>query len=227
MRDNGWEGVPLNNYRFGADIHGSLFETADWITTRYIYSDTDSSLAENEFYMIYSIMSLKGFAEESYTLELKKFGYYDRSEVIGHASEVTTVYPGPWTFSVDLGGDTQHSCMWRANQSVTAGKYKCNIEGVYLTPFSCTAVLSGQDEWNDLKKDFGEFPDVSSSFSLTTADGETIENEGKTVSGGDTKDQSECFVFHVRMKFKVPINIEEVSEIHLLDKNIPVCQVIS
>lgn len=225
LRDNGWEGGALNHYRFGSDIHGSLFESADSIITNYIYSDTDSSLAENEFYLIYSIMSLKGFAEESYTLELDKFGYYNCLGVIDHTAEINTVYSGPWTFSVNFGGDTQHSSMWLTNQSISVGKNKCTIEKIYLTPFSCTAVLSGQNELNDLNKDFGEFPNVSSNFFLTTADGQAIENEGVTVNGGNTEDKSECFVFHVRMKFKVPINIERVSEVHLLDRNIPVCKV--
>lgn len=102
LHDCGWEEASLNNYRFGSVSHGSLFDEMDRASVRYVYCDTDPSLADNQFYLVIEVTSSNGFDNDSYTLELQWFGIYDKNSTKENDVGITTVYEGPWIISIDL-----------------------------------------------------------------------------------------------------------------------------
>lgn len=214
LRDNGWDEVPLNNYQFGSDTEGTLFEAMESDGIQYIYSDEAPSLAANQLYLILQISSLEGFTDGPYTVELRSFGYYDRS----NGARITTVYPGPWTFGLDLGGDTAHSRTLFLGQSVSAGGYEYCIENVYLTPFRFIAVISCEGESDISAERFQTFWEAVSDLSLVTAAGEAVEGAVTAGSGGENFPESTC---QAALQFQVPVNVEHIAAVHIFGQDYP------
>ena len=214
LRYTGWDDVPLNNYRFGSE-DGTLFNKMESATVRYIYSDEDNSLAKNQFYLVLTVTSLDGFKDSPYTVELQSFGYYDRLAASGGGS-VTTVYEGPWTIKLNLSGDTDHSRTIFLNRSVDIGEYEYDIEGVYLTPFGCTAVISYDGDPDLSEKRYQEVSDGASDIALYTTDGTPVGHGEVNVVNGDTgwPDSS----YHVTIKFDVSVNVKNINKIHFLGR---------
>lgn len=212
LRYTGWDEVPLNNYRFGSE-DGTLFNDMESATVRYIYSDEDDSLAKNQFYLVLTVTSLNGFKNSPYTVELQSFGYYDRLAASGDGVGITKVYEGLWTINLDLSEDTDHSRTVFLNQNVDIGEYGYDIEGVYLTPFSCTAVISYDGDPDSSKDRLKEVSDAASDFALYTAAGTPVEHgDVSTMTGGTDFPDS---TYHVAIYFDVPVSVEDVSKIYI------------
>ena len=216
LRYTGWDEVPLNNYRFGSE-NGTLFSNMESATIRYIYSDEDNSLAQNQFYLVLTVTSLDGFKDNPYTVELQSFGYYDRLAATGGGVGITTVYEGPWTIKLDLSGDTDHSRTVLLNRSVDIGEYNYDIEGVYLTPFSCTAVISYDGDPDLSRERYKEISGEAADFALYTTGGTPVEHgEVRVKNGGaDWPDST----YHVTIYFDMPVNVEDVLRIHIFGQN--------
>lgn len=182
----GFDEDPLENYRFDSVCSGTLFDHMEFATIHYIYSDEDPSLADNQLYLILTVTSLDGFKDSPYTMELQSFGYYDSFAATGDSVSITTVYKGPWAFKLDLSGDT----------------YEYNIESVYITPFTCTTVISYDGDPNVLSERFTDISDAVSDLAFYTGDGISIEQRKVTVnSGGTDHPDSTC---HVTTSFEIP-----------------------
>lgn len=220
LRDNGWEDVPLNNYRFGSDNGGTLFEEMTRGSIQYVYCDQDSSLAANQFYLILAVSAPDNFSGGPYTLELRSLGYYGSAAAEGVRSGIiTTVYPGPWTISLDLSGDTDHSRTLFLGQSITIGTYEYCIEDISLTPFSFSAVVTYEGEPDTSSQRFQEFWQAASDLSFVTAEGITV--EGTSLSAGGGSDHSPAASYQVGCKFQVPVDVTGITGIHIFGQDYP------
>lgn len=224
LRYTGWDEVPLNNYRFGSE-DGTIFNNMESATVRYIYSDEDTSLAPNQFYLVLTITSLDGFKDSPYTVALQSFGYYDRLAATGNGVGVTTLYKGPWKINLDLSQDTDHSRTILLNRKVDIGEYNYDLEGIYLTPFSCTAVISYEGDPDLSEERFKEVSVKASDFALYTTDRTPVKHGEVSLQNGGT-DQPDS-TYHITVHLEVPANVKDVLRIHIFGKNFDISPVIN
>ena len=212
----GFDEVPLNNYRFGSE-DGTLFNNMDSATVQYIYSDEDNSLADNQFYLVLTVTSLDGFKDNPYTIELQSFGYYDLHTASGDKVFITKVYDGPWEINLDLSGDTDHSRTVFLNNVIEISEYKYDIEGVYLTPFSCTAIISYDGDPDLSKERYKAVYEKAADFALYTTEGAPVEHGDVGVMNGgvDSPDST----YHVTVYFDVPVDVENITKIHIFGQD--------
>lgn len=198
----GWDDAPLNNYRFESAGYGTFFDHLDTGAYSYIYSDTDPSLADNQLYLIWQLNSLHGFAEESYTVTFSKFGlrYLD--------SGFSVKYPGPWTFSIRLNNNSEHSRTINLDHTLMLEGKRYTLKYLHLTPLTCSAVLIGE-EVLDTFSTLTDHP-----FTFSTNAGEKFSPADKSYGGG--KDDGQPAVYRLRTRFEVPIDIWEIESAHIL-----------
>lgn len=99
--NNGVNGFPLKNYRFGSDTHGTLFDDREIVTVEYIYHD--SSLENNQLYLIYSITSLnQNKLLGQFDIKLSDFGYYKIPSVNETTIDITPIYKKTWNIKIEM-----------------------------------------------------------------------------------------------------------------------------
>lgn len=214
LRNNGFDEVPLNNFRFGIETDGSLFDKLDSAKDYYIYSDADASLAPNQFYLIWTITSLEGFDKGPYTMKLADFGYYN-ALAPDYRGKITVQYDGPWTFELTLGGDNKESRVAFVNREVEIAGQRYLIERLYLTPLTCTAVITGEQVIDpSLHSEV-----MASKFELHSINGNQIVSEDQAFGGGKDSGQQKA-IYHMQAWFNAPINVWEISSINILGEQI-------
>jgi hypothetical protein len=223
--DNGIE--PLKNYRFDGETDGSLFQNMDYATIGYIYGDQDSSLADNQFYLMLTVKSLNGFEDGPYELVLGSFGYFDPETASGGGLGITAVYEGPWTFELNLSGDTEHSRTLFINERVDIGDYTYNLEEIYLTPFSCTAVISYEDATEDAQKRFSQIVDAAKDLSLLASDGTPVVTGELGAGSGTDENHWPDPTYQITLQFDVPVNVDDIARIHIFGGDYDVRAVLS
>ncbi len=212
LYNNGIE--PLKNYRFNSE-DGNLFQNMESRTVGYIYSDMDTALADNQFYLLLTVRSLNGFENGPYNLVLDAFGYFDPDTAVGGGISITTVYEGPWTIKLDLSGDTEHSRIMYIGQSVDIGDYTYDIKDIYLTPFSCMVVISYEDATEDSQKRFTQIVDAAEDIAVLSSGGTPIATGEIGVSSGVDDNDWPDSSYHITFYFDVPINVEDIVSVHV------------
>ncbi|WP_409968405.1 M56 family metallopeptidase [Bengtsoniella intestinalis] len=114
----GWEEGTLNNYRFDDETEGTLFDKPNETlaesklggqigTIGYVYSDEDSTLQDNQFYLNLTVNNMELKANQPYTLQLSKFGTYVRNQdnPSGDGVSMTPLYDEVWTVEIVLSAD--------------------------------------------------------------------------------------------------------------------------
>jgi hypothetical protein len=213
----GWDEVPLNNYRFGSELAPLNLEP---VRVQYIYSDEDASLADNQFYLVLAVACPDGLTEGHYFIELGSFGYYDRFASLAAGESgcgVTAVYEGPWAIDLALSGDTGHSRSVLLNRSADIGGYTYTIEGIYLTPFSCTTVISYKGAPDLSSERNRELAGASSDFALYLTDGTSVAYEERSVAndGNEYPDST----YRVTVRFDVPVNVSDIDGFHIFGQD--------
>ena len=214
LRDNGFDEVPLNNFRFGIDSDGSLFDKMDSTKDYYIYSDADESLEPNQFYLIWTITSLNGFDKGPYSIKLGNLGYYN-ALAPDYCGKITVQYAGPWTFNLTLGGDNEQNRVIFVNREVEIAGQRYLIERLYLTPLTCTAVISGEQVIDPSLHSAV----LTSKLELQSPNGNQIVSENQTFGGGKDSEHQKA-IYHMQAWFNAPINVWEISSINILGEEI-------
>jgi hypothetical protein len=224
LYDTGIE--PLMNYRFHDFYNLFLLEDGVKKDTRgstgsigHIYSDEDESLAPNQFIIRYTFISDEPLKDKTYVMTYKDFGYFNFDE----PDQFVELYTGEWSFNIvfDPAGDTSKTVM--TGQGLSAGGYDFTVNSVEITPLTCTAKISSDEEyydrldsrWQDV---WNALYDKVQGFTVSFKDGTRLDSSQLDFSGSGGGQPG---LFEVHVQFKVPIPVEQVASVTMGGIEIP------
>ncbi|MEL7658195.1 MAG: hypothetical protein AAGU75_20060 [Bacillota bacterium] len=180
----GWDAAPLNNYRFDSE-DGDIFGKQCTSSTRYVYSDEDSSLKKNQFYIMYLIVNTdntqfasRSFVDGGYTFRFNSFGYIPVSK-----GSMETLYEGPWEFTVKLNDGAGYSRIVQMDKSVSIDNLNVTFNEITVTPFALT--LSCYCESVKESESLIVSGKLSEDVSVTLKDGTILVPDTMTESSSD------------------------------------------
>ncbi len=225
LYDTGIE--PLMNYRFHTFGLEEFYLLEDGVkqhfslsggTIGHIYSDTDDSLAPNQYIVRYSFFSDAPLINKSYSMTYRDFGYFDFDE----PDQFVELYEGEWSFNIafDPADDTSRTVL--IGQSLSAGEYDFIIESVEITPLTCMVIVTNGREFFDNLDD--RWPDVWDALRDKTADFTVKLRDGTNVAVNeyDAGLSGGAVGYEIINTFKVPISVEDVASITIGGMDIPV-----
>lgn len=208
----------LENYRFHTENEGTLFQSLVQGQAEYIYSDKDSSLAPNQFEILYTVVSADSFHMGNYTLQLNQFGYY-KTDSRSKKVMFQPIYDTLWNIHIkfDNKNDTSKTKMVAAN--AVSNDYMFTIEGYHLTPFACSVYCSYLPETDHLKKLFKAFDLGVNNANIILKNGTVLTKEDFDISWSSCSNSNghKLPMLELVITFHVPVNIDEINSIQMFD----------
>ncbi len=199
-------GVPmLSNYRFDS-IEGSLFESSSQTAFRYYYSDTDKSLADNQFKILYNFIGKNIFDKKEYDIKTSKLGYVNKDLIF------VSVYDTGWQYSISLDSNLDNSKEIFINEALDIDKYTFNLNNIIITPLACTISLTSDINDNNIDK-YNSFESNISNVAITLKDGTKF--DGKNALYSCSQNYGE---YIVNLEFNIPINVDDIKFLTIMGK---------
>ena len=187
-----------------------------WGWTEYIYSDTDETLAPNQFKLHYMILNDKPITNEIFSIPLVDFGCYRKGS--GYPE---SLYEDSWQVDIAVDVAKNTGTLVRPKKEIRIGDYGFAVEDIQISPlgglihFTCTEDLAfieeHQDEINEL------FFRASDSFTLTLSDGtQLVGNDHFDISAN-----ASLMFFGVDFFFHGPVAVEDIESITMFGEEFP------
>ena len=219
LYDNGLE--TLKNYRFGDETAmlgmislGRQFYTIDFV---YTYSDTDSSLASNQFDLYYRIITPGPFEQDVLTVPLTDFGCYSSYTTF------ETLYEGNWNIQIPLDAAADESRMISVGKELTAGDYRFTVESVQITPLACTVRTVCAEDEATTAGHMAEIIDACAggrdAIALMLADGTVL--DGSRIDIGSSVTQEYPLEATWILSFFCPMDVKDIRSVSVFDLTVP------
>ena len=184
LYDNGIEA--LSNYRFGDETAmlgmvslGRQFYTIHHI---YTYSDTDDTLAPNQFYLHYRIITPEPIDQDMLSIPLSDFGCYSSG-----GAGFEALYKGNWDINIAIDPVNDDSRVITVGKEITVGDYRFSIETIQITPLACTVQTVCTEDETTTTEHMAEIINACSggreTIALTLSDGTVLDSSQLDIGG--------------------------------------------
>jgi hypothetical protein len=204
---------PLQNYRFNEELGGNLFDHMYCGSIEYIYSDQDSSLAANQFEILYTLVAYDSVIKGDYSLELRNFGYYTTETPQFHI-----LYDESWSLTLSLNNVKDISKTSLISAELEKDGYPLLFDRIQITPLSCTMLFTFESG-KDSKKQFDAFGKGVENTQIILKDGTVLTKEDFNLTWGSGSDGNGNYapLYLVTLQFNVPVNIGNIQAVETFD----------
>lgn len=193
----------LSNYKFD-NIEGSLFDCSDGVGSQYYYSNTDKSLAENQFLILYTFIGKKPFDKKEYDIKYNNLGYVNNNLIF------VSVYDTGWQYYISLNAKSDYSKEISINQTININNYSFNFENIIITPLAFSIKFASDISDNSIDK-YNAFKNNVFDVTINLKDGFKLDANNILYTCSQNHDK-----YVVYLKFDVPINVDNVKSLSLL-----------
>jgi hypothetical protein len=200
---------PLQNYRFNNDLGGDIFDHMYCGSIEYIYSDKDTSLADNQFEIYYTLTAYDNIIKGDYTLQLSKFGYFTTETPQFHS-----LYDESWNITIRANNTVDNSKTIYVAKEVEANGYYFTFDSILLTPLTCSINYSYPSGGESTER-FQAFSEGVENARIILTDGTILTKDDFEITWGSGSDGNGNYapIYIVTFKLNVPINVDDIKAV--------------
>ncbi len=209
-------GIPvLKNYRFN-DEGGSLAEISSQGRSRYIYSDEDDTLKENQCIYIASFISDDSLDDKEYSFSFTDFGYFTIGKKNSPGTDFPIIYEGTWEFNVAFDNAKNIGKNIDLHRTVNIEDLVMRMETVKMTPLFCIVNFSAKDN-----SQINTFIKHINDIEFKLKDGSILNSDYYSISGGGGFNylEDDKAKYDITIDFLVPIDINQIEAISILGED--------